>query len=139
MTTNEILNLKSTEAAEAFLDAYRENEAKDIMSEVCKRLDEKYEPQHTFDAEEFGLDEDLKVTYAMFNAVDDVSSIIASEIECDERFGIGEHCIGICEDETLAEYIERRLDNRMSELPTYKEQVDSCANAYGPEEFLKLA
>lgn len=129
MTTNEILNLKSTEAANAFMDAYFANEAKDIMSEVCKQLDEKYEPQHTFDAEEFDLDEDLKVTYAMFNAVDDPSSIIASEIECDDA--------AIGEDETLAEYIERKLDNRMSGLPTYKEQVDSDCMAYGPEEFMK--
>lgn len=128
MTTNEILNLKSTEAAEAFMDAYYANEAKDIMSEVCKQLDEKYEPQHTFEAEEFGLEKDLKVTYAMFNAVDDPSSIIASEIECDDA--------AIGEDETLAEYIERRLDDRMSELPTYKEHIDSCANAYGPERFM---
>ena len=137
MTTNEILNLKSTEASEAFLAAYRENEAKDIMSEVCKRLDEKYEPQHTFDAEEFDLDEDLKVTYAMFNEVDEPASIIASEIECCDCFGLGEHCNGIGEDETLAEYIERKLDDRMSELPKYKEQIDSCANAYGPEDFTK--
>lgn len=139
MTTNEILNLKSTEAAEAFLAAYYKRETNDIMSEVCKRLDEKYEPQHTFDAEEFGLEEDLKVTYAMFNAVDDTADIIANQIECDDCFGLGEHCNGICEDETLAEYIERRLDDRMSELPKYKEQIDSCANAYGPEDFMKLA
>lgn len=95
------------------------------------RLDEKYEPQHTFDAEEFGLDEDLKVTYSMFNKVDYSSCLIATEIEAD--------ICDIDDDETLAEYIERKLDNRMSELPTYKEQIDSCANAYGPERFMKLA
>jgi hypothetical protein len=133
MTTNEILNLKSTEAAKAFLDAYYENEAKDIMNEVCKRLDEKYEPQHTFDAKEFDLDEDLKVTYAMFNEVDDPACIIACTLES-VNFE-SDNC-DIDEDETLAEYIEHRLDDRMSELPTYKEQIDSCANAYGPERFL---
>lgn len=131
MTTNEILNLKSTEAANAFMNAYFANEAKDIMSEVCKQLDEKYEPQHTFDAEEFGLEKDLKVTYAMYNKVDDTASIIASEIECDD--------CGIEDDETLAEYIERKLDGRMSGLPTYKEHVDSDCMAYGPERFTKLA
>lgn len=134
MTTNEILNLKSTEAAKAFRDAYYENEAKDIMNEVCKRLDEKYEPQHTFDAEEFGLDEDLKVTYAMFNEVDEPACIIADTIEHEALTEYDD--LGIGEDETLAEYIERRLDGRMSELPTYKEQIDSCANAYGPEHFI---
>ena len=128
MTTNEILNLKSTEAADAFLAAYRENEAKDIMSEVCKRLDEKYEPQHTFDAEEFDLDEDLKVTYAMFNEVDDPACMIACEIEAD-------NC-DIYEDETLAEYIERRLDSRMSGLPTYKEQIETDSTASGPDRFI---
>ena len=129
MTTNEILNLKSTKAAEAFLAAYYENEAKDIMSEVCKQLDEKYEPQHTFDAEEFDLDEDLKVTYAMFNEVDDPSCIIACNLE-------GDDC-AIDEDETLAEYIERVLDDRMCGLPINKELVDSDCHAYGPEKFIK--
>jgi hypothetical protein len=104
------------------------------MNEVCKRLDEKYEPQHTFDAKEFDLDEDLKVTYAMFNEVDDPSCIIACKLES-VNFE-SDNC-DIDEDETLAEYIEHILDNRMSELPTYKEQIDSCANAYGPERFIK--
>ena len=79
--------------------------------------------------EEFDLDEDLKVTYAMFNEVDDPSCIIACNLE-------GDDC-AIDEDETLAEYIERVLDDRMCGLPINKELVDSDCHAYGPEKFIK--
>ena len=123
-----ILALTGTKASEAFLKEYEKNAAKDIMEYVCAQLDEKYEPQHTFWKREFILlDEDMPVTYAMYNKVDDSSSIIASKLDYDSDT--------IADDETLFHYIKRSLDSRMDGLPTRDGETGSSSLSYGPKDF----
>lgn len=119
-----ILALKGTEATKAFADAYRKDNGKELMAYVCAKLDEKYEPQHVFEADEFDcLVKDMEVTYSLYNLVDDTADLIAND-EIDE-------------DTTLAEYIEAKLDARMNFLPRWQEQCDIEAAGYGPMDFIK--
>ena len=119
-----ILALKGTEATKAFADAYLKDNGKELMSYVCAKLDEKYEPQHVFEADEFDcLVKDFEVTYSLYNLVDDTADLIAN----------GE----IDEDTTLSEYIEAKLDDRMNFWPRWQEQCDIEAAGYGPMDFIK--
>ena len=119
-----ILALKGTEASKAFADAYLQDKGKELMAYVCAKLDEKYEPQHVFEADEFDcLIKDMEVTYSLYNLVDDTADLIANE--------------EIGEDTTLAEHIEAKLDSRMKFLPRWQEQCDTEAAGYGPLNFIK--
>ena len=121
---NKILTLKSNEASDAFIAAYRQNRARSIMECACKILDAKYAPQRVFKAKYFAsLDKDMPVTYSSYIKVDDTATFIANQI----ADGIG--------DETLLEYIEKVIDTRMQDLPTCDEEVGRIEQAYSPIQF----
>lgn len=126
---NKILNSN----AKKICSTIKYEEWPEIVKYACSLLDEKYEPQHVFKAEEWGLKSDVAVTYAKFNEVDDSYDVIASDYGLDPEFG------GADDEDTLLEYIEHRLDTRINALPTYPQPDEGRDCLYHePAEFAEV-
>lgn len=127
---NEQLNKILNSNAKEICSTIKYEDLAEVVKYACELLDKKYEPQHVFKAEEWGIKADVPVTYAKYNEVDDTYDIIASDYGIDPEFG------GANDDDTLFEYIESRLDTRINALPKYPQPDEGRDCLYHePDEF----